>query len=91
MKITTNKGNTYSAVYIGEMLRDGLRLLIDLNDERPLSEIAAEFEGLETITQTHELKPGIVTTYTGFTNLLEVHKNKAAGTVRVTLEKGDAA
>lgn len=91
MKITTSKGKTFPIVSIVEMFRNGNQILIDLPDDRLLSEVAADFEGLETITMTNTKKPGKKEVYEGFTHLADVHQNKAAGTVRLTLEKGDAA
>ena len=91
MTITTSKGKVFPVVFIGVLLRDGHRLVIDLPDSRPLSEVAADFEGLETVTKTNTKTPGVKEIYEGFTNLVEVHRNMAAGTVRVTLEKEGAA
>ena len=89
MQITTSKEKIFDIIFIGALMRDGNRVVIELEDDRALSEIAADFEGLETITKTDSIKPNDKEVYEGFTKLVSIHCNKAAGTVRITLEKGD--
>lgn len=91
MKITTSREKTFDIQFIGALLRNGNRLMIELKDERPVCEIAADFDGLETITKTDALKPGVKEVFEGFTQLVGIQRNKGNGTVLLTLEKGDAA
>lgn len=89
MKILTNDGKTFDITFIGALLRDGNRVMIELKDDRTLSEIAADFENLETITKTDSARPNVKEVFEGFTQLVSIQRNKATGTVRLTLEKGD--
>ncbi len=91
MKITTSKGKTFDIRFIGATLRGGNRMMIELKDARPICEIAADFDGLNTITKTDDISPNEKTVYEGFTQLVGIHLNKENGTVLLTLEKGDAA
>lgn len=91
MQITTSKGKTFDIQFIGALLRNGNRLMIELKDERPVPEIAADFDGLETITKTDALKPGVKEIFEGFAHLVGIQKNKGNGTVLLTLEKDDEA
>lgn len=87
MKITTSKNKTFDIIFIGELMRDGNRIVIELVDNRKFSKIAADFEDVETITMTNSKKPNKKEVYEGFTHLAGIQENKAAGTVRITLEK----
>lgn len=90
MTIETSKGKTYAVKWIFALSHNANQILIEYADDRPLAEIAAEFDGLETITKTDTSRPGVKEVYEGFTQLAGVQR-MAAGSVRVTLEKGDAA
>jgi len=90
MELTTSRGQTFDIQYIGKVLTNSRRMMIELEDERRLSEIAADFEDVQTFRRaeiTPEGKPDI---YEGYTNLVDVHRNTAAGNVRLTLERSDA-
>ena len=89
MTITTNTGKTFDVTFVGEMLMNERRLLIEYSDVRPLSAIASDFDGLETITKSDIDRPCNDEIYNGFNRLVEVHRNTAAGTVRLTLERSD--
>ena len=65
--------------------------MIELADSRTLAKIAADFDGLTTITKTDSTRPNVTETYEGFSNLIAIQQNTAAGTVRLTLERGDGA
>ena len=91
MQITTSKGKTFDIQFIGSPLRNSNRLMIELEDARLISEIAGDFEGLDTITKTDSIKPNEKHIYEGFTKLKGIQENQEAGTVRLKLEKGDAA
>ena len=89
MQIRTNDGKSFDIIFIGTLLRDGNRLVIELKDDRAFSEIAADFEGMETITKTDSRKPNRKDIYEGFTKLSGINENEATGTVRITLKKVD--
>ncbi len=90
MKITTSKGKTFDILFISTGATFANRTLIELDDGRALSEVAADFEGLTTITKTDELRPGVSEVYSGYTRLVSAQRNAETGTVRLMLEKGDA-
>lgn len=94
MQITTSKDKTFEVEFMGLLLRDGSRVMIELADSRTLVEIAADFDGLESIKLEKDVsktKGKVYEMYEGFTQLVNIQRNKAAGTVRITLEKGDVA
>lgn len=89
MTITTSNGKTAEIELICFSSRDGRKLLIELEDERPLSEIAADFEGLESIKAENERARGSAyEVYKGYTLLTGVQRIEANGLARITLEKG---
>ena len=89
MKLETSKGKTYNIRVICTSLRSPNMVLIELEDGRALAKIASDFDGLDTM-RTYETE-NVYQTYEGFNKLVGIQRNKAAGTVRITLEKGDAA
>lgn len=91
MQITTSKEKTFDIQFIGALLRNSNRAMIELKDDRPINEIAADFDGLTTITKTDALKPSVKEVFEGFTQLVGIQRNEGNGTVLLTLEKGDAA
>lgn len=91
MQITTNKGKTHDITFNGVLIRNGCRVMIEMKDDYPLAEIAADFDGVDTFTVTHENRPGVKEVYEGFTRLADIRHDKKTGTFRLTLEKGDAA
>ncbi len=90
MQITTNKGKTYDILFIGTLIRNGSRVMIEMKYDRPMAEIAVDFDGLTIITKTDADRPGVKEVYEGFTRLTGMQHNKQAGTIRLTLEKDDA-
>lgn len=91
MKITTSKGKTFDILFISSGVSIKGKALIELSDERALSEIAADFESVDTITKTDDLLPGVSEVYSGYTRLISVQRNTETGTVRIMLGKGDEA
>ncbi len=89
MKLETSKGKTFDIRVICTSLRSPNMVLIELEDGRALAKIASDFDGLDTM-RTYETE-SVYQTYEGFNKLVGIQRNKAAGTVRITLEKGDAA
>jgi len=87
MRIKTSKGTTHDIRVMCEMLRNKNRALIELEDSRPLSEIAAEFDGLEWIRKYMTAESTAYEMYEGFTRLCGIQRTET-GTVRLTLEKG---
>lgn len=67
------------------MARD--QIVIELADDRSLSEICADFDGVQMIKRTDNIRPEIVTSYEGYTQLVRAERNLNAGTVRLTLRK----
>lgn len=90
MEITTNRGKAFDAIYIGTLIRNGMRLMIEMKSTCPLAQIAIDFDGVETFTVTHADRPGVKQVYEGFTRLTGMQHDKQAGTIRLTLEKDDA-
>ena len=90
MTITLNNGKAFAINFICVPLRNGNRVLIDLDDGRTLSEIAADFEGAQTITKTASNNPNVKEVFEGFTKLVGIQRNAEAGTVRLTLERSAA-
>lgn len=87
MQITLSNGKVFEVEFVGTLLRDGKRVVIEMVDDRALSQIAPDFEGVETITKTNSKNLTVKEVYEGFTQLVEIHRNTAAGTVRLTLER----
>jgi hypothetical protein len=92
MEIKTSKGHTYEVRFIGAMLRNGKRMLMEMVDDRPLAEIAADFDGLKTITKTDSTRPNVKEVYEGFTRLVGINRDTGSdGVVRLTFERDDEA
>ncbi len=90
MQITTSRGKTFDVRFISTLIRIRKKLTIEIEDVRPLAEIAADFDGLETIEKTETERDGVKTIYEGFTHLVSVTRNaEHEDHVRLTLEMGD--
>lgn len=87
MTITTNSGKTFDINWMWATDRFGNRLMIELKDDRALSEIAADFEGVQTITKTDSKAPNVKEIYEGFTKLVSLSKENFDGVIRLTLER----
>lgn len=68
-------------------MQTGSTILIEMIDERALSEVAAEFEGNDKLVVTDTIKPGVSTVYDGYTELIDIRRNQINGSVRLTLSK----
>ena len=86
MKITTSKGKTLNVNWAFGPTSESESLMIELTDNRLLSEIAVDFEGNSKIKKTDETKPGVTEIYDGFTKLAAIQRNKN-GSVFVKLAK----
>lgn len=85
MKTTTSKGKTFEASPALVSVRDKSRLMLDVMDERPLSQVAADFEGLETLTQRDT--QDVEHVYRGYTEVAAASRNESDGSLRITLKK----
>ena len=86
MKITTSKGKTLDVNWAFGPTSESGSLMIELTDNRLLSEISADFEGNSKIEKTDETKPGVTEVYEGFIELAAILRNKN-GSVLVKLAK----
>lgn len=87
MKITTSKGKVFNIGFICSPLSTPEHVIIETSDTRPFSEIAADFEGLESIKKEDDTRESSVyEIYEGFSRLVEMHRY-ADGSIRLTLEK----
>lgn len=86
MKIATSKGKMLDVNWAFGPTGESESLMIELTDNRLLSEIAADFEGNSRIKKTDETKPGVTEIYEGFTKLATIQRNKN-GSVFVKLLK----
>lgn len=87
MQITTSKGMTRDINWIWGPLLGTSQIMIDFADTRSISEIAQEFEGCRTIEKTEPIRSGVKEVFEGYTEIVSVIRERATGTVRVTLEK----
>lgn len=85
MKLETSKGKTFDIRVICTSLRSPNKVLIELEDSRPLADIAAEFDGLDMLRAIET--ENVYQVYEGFSKLVGIQRNTDAGTVRLTLEK----
>lgn len=92
MTVTTSKGKTLCINWMWGPVRTTGAVMLEVKDERPLSAIAADFEGCETFKKMDDSKgTAIYEMYEGYTVLSAISRNKRTGGVQITLEKGDAA
>lgn len=85
-EIKTSRGKTFEVGFIGVPMRNVGRLMFEVKDGRTLSLIAADFDGLESISKTDDLRPGETVLYEGFSELTGLSR-QTDGSVRITLEK----
>lgn len=88
MKITTSHGKTFDVNYIWENTRNGERLMIELEDNRPISQISEDFEGVEVFEKTDKKKPNSKEYITGYIRLINVSQENYDGVTRLILAKG---
>lgn len=69
------------------VLRGGEQLLIAVYDERPLSAIAAEFEGCSVLTKQNKSRPNVKEVYEGYTRLVSIQRYAPGDMVRITLAR----
>lgn len=86
--IETSRGTTHSAEWMHED-RSRKFLLIEVIDDRPIPAIAADFDGLESVTATMpEREPQ---TYAGYSVLTTISKEDRDGTALLTLYRKEDA
>lgn len=90
MRIETSKGKTHDIRVICETLRNPNRVLIELEDKRPLVKIIPDFDGLQTIKCYREDGSTVYEMYEGFTSLVSIQRTES-GAVRLTLERSVGA
>ena len=86
MTITTDKGKTFDVNFAWGPVRFGAdqRLIIEITaDARPLSEICADFEGVQTFERKDENEGDMP--FTGYTELVSVSRDSSRGTVALAL------
>lgn len=86
MKLTTSNGHAYDVHWAA--VASTKILFIQMDDERPLSAIAQEFEGLEWLRREDEF--GGTMLYEGFSELESV-KRVEPGVVLLSLKKAVTA
>lgn len=87
MKLDTIGGKSFDIRVICADLRSKNRVLIELEDDRPLAQIAADFDGIDGFVTYKEDLEGVYETYEGYNHLVSIRRNAEAGTVRLTLER----
>lgn len=90
MKITTNRGQTFNISHIWPTTRAGSdRIMIETDDDRPIHEIAAAFNGVQTFEKTDEKKPDFREIISGYTRLVNISDDNFDGVTRLILAKGE--
>ncbi len=84
MTITTSRGQTFDVNWAWAS-HTKKQLRIELNDTRCIADIAADFDGLETISRKSDTEGDKL--YEGYNRLTAVLQNTASGTVQLILEK----
>lgn len=86
MTITTDKGKTFDVNFAWGPVRWGVdqRLIIEIAaDARALSEICADFDGVQTFERKDENEGDM--TFTGYTDLVSASRDRSRGTVAIAL------
>ena len=87
MTVTTSKGKTFEVDWMWGPVGYARELMLQLRDERPLSEIAADFEGCGSFLRDSDLEGRVE--WRGYTDLKAVIR-LTGGAAQVTLTKGAA-
>ena len=90
MKIKTSGGKVFDINIICSDIRSKNRVLIELDDDRTLAEIAGDFDGLDSFQKYDEALDGVFETYEGFRHLVTIRRVTESGAVRLTLERSDS-
>ena len=73
--------------FITSMSNAGNQIMIEIEDKRPLAQVATDFEGCEMIVKSDNLREGVKQTYEGYTEITSIQKNGQTGTVRIMLKR----
>ena len=84
MKIETSKGKSLEIRMITAM-NGGENVMLVIADDRPMSEIAADLEGCNTLTKTDANKQNVKEVYEGYTRIVSMQREKYSGMMRVIL------
>ena len=88
MKIKTDNGKTFDAHYAwGPVSRTGDLMIEIPGDDRTISEIASDFEGIQTFYRVDEHEGDM--TFEGYTDLISISRDRMSGSVRIALRKGE--
>lgn len=85
MTIRLDGGEPRACEYIGDSVTKTGHLFVEIEDARALSVIAAEFEGVQRIDAVRWYDQE--SAYEGYTELIDIRRNQADGTVRMTLKR----
>lgn len=69
------------------VLRGGEQVLLAIYDERPLSQVAAEYEGCAVLTKRSERQPNVKEVFEGYTQLVSIQRSAPGEMVRIVLAK----
>lgn len=79
-------GKMHKARWIFPAERAGkMRLMVALETEKTLAQIAQDFDGAAVIEKSEENKPGIVERFEGFTRLMIISRENEDGLTILTL------
>lgn len=86
MTVKTDRGKTFDVNYAWGPVRSTGELMIELTaDARPLSQIAADFEGVQAFERVDENEGNM--TFEGYTELVSVVRDRTRGAVLLALRK----
>ena len=86
MTVKTDRGKTFDVNYAWGPVRSTGELMIELTaDARPLSQIAADFEGVQAFKRVDENEGNM--TFEGYTELVSVVRDRTRGAVLLALRK----
>ena len=86
MKLTTSSGKTFDVNWIDGPTFTSGDVVLQMEDSRKLSEIAADFEGLENLKRESETQGN--KEWNGYTVLQNISRQQD-GTVLIFLNKGE--
>ena len=89
MKLETSRGKVYDVRVVCTSIRRRNQVLVEIYENRPMHEIAEDFDGLASFRKYDEAIEGVSENYEGFSRLVGIAKNEDEGTVRLTLERND--
>lgn len=88
MEIRTSKGGTFKASWIWGPMRESGQLMIELANDRKISEVAEDFEGCSEIrARRSDEKNAPWTLYEEYTRLISVTPGTKSGYVHLTLAR----